>query len=116
MYMQVLGAALAKLLECMPTMVIIITSRVVARFVDFQIHTEVMKSLTPADAEKLMCLVSPNTSQESAAMLAKQCANIPYALRLVGDCISEFTTAEVMFDADLCVFVPVCDEAAATKL
>ena len=102
--MQVIGAALAKLLECMPTMVIIITSRVIARFVDLQIHTEAMKPLTPADAEKLMCLVSPHTSQESAAMLAKQCANIPYALRLVGDSISEFTTAEVMPHVCLCVF------------
>ena len=104
LHMQVLGAALAKLLECMPTMVITITSRVVARFVDLQVHTEAMKPLTPEDAAKLMCLVSPNTSQESAAMLAKQCANIPYAVRLIGDSISEFTTAEVMLHVWFCVF------------
>ena len=76
-------------------MVIIITSRVLARFVNVQVHTECMQPLAPDDAEKLMLLASPHTSHESAAALAKLCANIPYALRLVGDSISDFTTAEV---------------------
>ena len=93
--LQVMGAALAKVIECMPTMVIIITYSVLARFVNIQVHTESMKPLSPEDAERLMLLISPQTCQESAAMLARQCANIPYALRLVGDSISDFTTAEV---------------------
>lgn len=94
--MQVLGAALTKLLECLPTMVIVITSRTFACFVELPIHSVPMMPLAPEDAEELIRLVSPSTSQGAAVMLAKQCANIPYALRLVGDTISEFTTAEVL--------------------
>ena len=93
--MQDLAATLSKMLECKPTMVIIITSRTLAHLVNVQVHTEAMKPLTSEDAERLMRLVRPQTSQESAARLAELCANIPYALRLVGDSISESTTAEV---------------------
>ncbi|KAL0032791.1 hypothetical protein WJX79_010493 [Trebouxia sp. C0005] len=93
-----LAATLSKMLECKPMMVIIITSRTLAHLVNVQVHTEAMKPLTSEVAERLMRLVTPQTSPESAAMLAKSCANIPYALRLVGDSISESTTAEDMLD------------------
>jgi hypothetical protein len=96
LHVQVLAATLSKMLDCKPTMVIIITSRTLAHLLNVQVHTEAMKPLTSEDAEKLMRLVTPHTSQESAAMLAKLCANIPYALRLVGDSISESTTAKVL--------------------
>ncbi len=84
--MQVLQDALKKLLDCVPSLVVIITSRIAPQFLKLasKIQLVPMKGLTTQDACELLCSVSPEISQASAQLLAVECGKIPYALSLIG--------------------------------
>ena len=84
--MQIIEASLKKILQCVPSMIMVITSRTTPQFLKLalKIQRVPMKGLAAEDAHELLCLVSPDISPGLAEELANECGRIPYALSLLG--------------------------------
>ena len=79
-------AALTKILECVPAMIVVITSRETPQFLKLvpNIHLVRMTGLSAKDAHELLCLLSPGITPVAAELLAAECGHIPYAISLIG--------------------------------
>lgn len=84
MMLQALEEMLRTMLNLIPSLLVVTTSRPCIGFIDLPHEELKVDTLCSEDAEKLLTITAPELSKTSAAMLARHCGNIPYALRIVG--------------------------------